>query len=221
MQRKIIVTGDKSKTLLIPELNETYHSENGAVTEADHIFIQAGLHYTKQNQLSVFEMGFGTGLNAILTLMEVKRSDRKVSYECIESDPLNYTEVKEMHYAELPGLSSLKDAFEKMHTAGSNELINLDNQFIFRKYISKIQNQMLEADKYDLIYYDAFSPKVQGELGQEDVLGKIINSMKSGGVLVTYCAQGAFKRTLKQLKMQVENIPGPPGKREMTRAIKP
>lgn len=221
MQRKIIVTGDKSKTLLIPELNETYHSENGAITEANHVFIQAGLNFAKQNELSIFEMGFGTGLNAILTLLEIKKSDRKISYECIESDPLKYAQAVEMDYVELPELSSLKDAFEKMHTAGSNELIRLDAQFSFRKYISKIQRQALESNKYDLVYYDAFSPKVQGELWQKDVLAKISDSMKSGGILVTYCAQGAFKRTLKELKMHVENIPGPPGKREMTRAIKP
>lgn len=221
MQRKIIVTGDKSKTLLIPELNETYHSENGAVTEANHIFIKAGLHHVKQDKVSIFEMGFGTGLNAILTLMEAKKNHKKVSYDCIESDPLDYELVKEMQYCELPELNSLTVPFKKMHDARNNELIKLNEHFSFRKFISKIQNQSLVPNQYDLIYFDAFSPKVQGEVWHEDVLSKINNSMKSGGILVTYCAQGAFKRTLKKLGLQVENIPGPPGKREMTRATKP
>ncbi|MCB9222781.1 MAG: tRNA (5-methylaminomethyl-2-thiouridine)(34)-methyltransferase MnmD [Crocinitomicaceae bacterium] len=220
MKSKIIVTDDNSKTLLIPALNETYHSTKGAITEALHVFIKEGIQHLDQKELCIFEMGFGTGLNAILTLDYALKNKIKVDYQCIEAHPLNVDTILEMNYLTELGLEFLNEEYLKMHSCPSDHHIQLSNNFGFTKHLSQIEDQTLSSAQYDLIFYDAFGPKVQPHLWQEGVLSKIVKSMKPGAVLVTYCAQGAFKRTLKQLGLEVESIPGPPGKREMTRATK-
>ncbi|MEO9531799.1 MAG: tRNA (5-methylaminomethyl-2-thiouridine)(34)-methyltransferase MnmD [Crocinitomicaceae bacterium] len=217
MQSKIIVTKDKSKTLLIPELNETYHSTNGALTEALHVFQKAGIDYSERKDLKIFEMGFGTGLNAILTFQKAQKENLNIYYECIEAYPVSLEQALEMDYLEAP---ELNPAFHKMHTANHKDLVELGNHFQFRKIISKIQDYSLEQNCFDLIFYDAFGPKVQQELWETFILSKFYEGLKPDGFLVTYCAQGAFKRNLKAIGFEVESIPGPPGKREMTRAFK-
>ncbi|UKN01894.1 tRNA (5-methylaminomethyl-2-thiouridine)(34)-methyltransferase MnmD [Paracrocinitomix mangrovi] len=221
MESKIIVTDDNSKTLLIPELNETYHSTKGAITESQHVFIKEGLMHANKKDLKIFEMGFGTGLNAILTALVSEQNQITVDYHTIEAYPLKWEMVDQLNYQELLNLNEQQfDFFKSSHQTETNSKPIKFGNFSFQKYISKIQDIQLENDFFDLIYYDAFGPKVQSELWEIPVLTIIYNSMKKDGVLVTYCAQGQFKRNLKELGFEVESIPGPPGKREMTRAIK-
>ena len=220
MQSKIIITNDNSKTLLIPSLNETYHSTKGALTESRHIFIDAGIKYLAKNELKIFEMGFGTGLNALLSLDLANQNTLQIIYDSIEAYPISIEQAKEMDYPKISNLTHLNNNFIQMHNIGSAQPLRLSENFLFTKYIDKIENFNLKQDYYNLIFYDAFAPSVQAELWEKDILKKLYESLSSKGVLVTYCAQGAFKRNLKAVGFNVHAIAGPPGKREMTRAIK-
>jgi tRNA U34 5-methylaminomethyl-2-thiouridine-forming methyltransferase MnmC len=220
MKSKIIVTEDNSKTLLIPELNETYHSTKGAITEALHVFIKEGLHYIGKQDISIFEMGFGTGLNALVTLKTSISKSFKVDYYCVEAYPVSVEDAMAMEYLKALKLGELEASFKEMHTAPEKTKIDIHDNFYFTKYLSKIEDTTL-SKKFDLIYYDAFGPKVQAELWDTPVLSQMFDILEAGGALVTYCAQGQFKRNLKKVGFEVESIPGPPGKREMTRAVKP
>jgi len=220
MLSKIIVTEDNSKTLLIPELDESYHSTKGAVTESKHIFIQEGLAYLGLKETNIFEMGFGTGLNALLTLDFAQTNNRSIIYHTIEAFPLPYNKVSRIGYPENLNLEKYAGQFKMMHESLNEEEIILDKQFSFKKILQRMEDYKLEDSFYDLIYYDAFSPANNPLLWEEKILTKIHNSLKPNGTLVTYCAQGKFKRALKSIGFTVEGIPGPPGKREITRAVK-
>lgn len=220
MERKIIVTGDNSKTLLIPELNETYHSTKGALTESKHVFIKEGLVYSALKKCKIFEMGFGTGLNALLTLDYAIKKKVEVNYHCIEAFPLDFKQVSEMAYPQAADLLHLSEHYKMMHEAPHEKEIKLNEYFTFKKIIGSIEQSNLPKVWYDIVFYDAFGPKIQPELWTAGTLSLLTEAMKCEGVFVTYCAQGAFRRALKTLDMDVSKIPGPPGKREMTRAIK-
>lgn len=219
MKSKIIVTADESKTLLIPELNETYHSTKGALAEALHIFIKEGLLFANKNNLSIFEMGFGTGLNAILTFDSALSQGIKIQYDTIEKYPLQFEKVSQLDYLEIASLTHRKKEYKLMFETECYP-ISLDSKFLFNLMIGDLKSQTLDHHKYDIIFFDAFGPKVQANLWTEEIMRKCFNTLKKGGFLVTYCAQGQFKRNLKAVGFEVECIPGPPGKREMTRAFK-
>jgi tRNA U34 5-methylaminomethyl-2-thiouridine-forming methyltransferase MnmC len=217
--QEIRVTGDGSKTIFLPELNETYHSSNGAVQESRHIFIQNGLDLVeKKGAIRILEVGFGTGLNALLTAMWAEKNNQSIHYTGIEAKPLPPDLCFQLDYPSIIGQIS-----EKIY----DELINCDweieNQlsthFSIQKREVKIQD-FVALEPIDLIYFDAFGPRVQAEMWDITILEKMFQSLKSGGALVTYCAQGQFKRDLKAVGFQIESLPGPVGKREMTRAIK-
>ena len=220
MDSKIIVTEDNSKTLLIPEIDESYHSTKGAVTESKHIFIQEGLAYLGLEETNIFEMGFGTGLNALLTLGYAKSNNCSINYHTIEAFPISFDKISSMGYPENLDLEQNAAQFKLMHEAKSEENLPLDKQFSFKKVLQRMEDYHMNENYYDLIYYDAFSPANNPLLWEEEILTKVYNSLKTNGILVTYCAQGKFKRTLKSIGFAVEGIPGPPGKREITRAIK-
>lgn len=220
MRSKIIVTDDKSKTLLIPELNETYHSTKGALTECKHVFIKEGIIHSQLKEFNILEMGFGTGLNAIMTLQHVLDNDLSVNYHTLESHPLDLELVSELDYLHDAETQELKPFFELMHQTEWNKVTEIHPQFQFTKFHTTAEEHIFPEDYYDLVFYDAFGPKVQPELWKEDLLSHFHKALRQGGILVTYCAQGAFKRALKALGFEVQSIPGPPGKREMTRAVK-
>lgn len=221
MDRKIIVTADNSKTLLIPELNETYHSKHGALNEARYVFIKMGLDYLQtthqNNPITIFEMGFGTGLNALVTLEYLKNHPSlKITYDSIEKYPLTINEIENIGY------DNVLDAtlFKKLHICEWNKEHIITDQFQLKKIKGDIKSSLLKEANYDLIYFDAFGPRVQPALWETDTLKKMYTILKPTGTLVTYCAQGQFKRNLKAVGFEVQNLPGPPGKREMTRATK-
>ena len=216
---EIRVTGDGSKTIFLPELNETYHSSNGAVQESRHIFIQNGLDLVEnKGNIRILEVGFGTGLNALLSASWAEKNNQPIQYIGIEANPLPPELCFQLDYPRHIGQHA-----DKIY----DELIRcdweIDNQltthFSIQKREMKIQD-FVAFEPMDLIYFDAFGPRVQAEMWDITILEKMFQSLKSGGALVTYCAQGQFKRDLKAVGFQIESLPGPVGKREMTRAIK-
>lgn len=219
MKSEIIVTDDDSKTLLIPELNETYHSTKGALAEALHIFIKEGIVYSDKKQLSIFEMGFGTGLNAILSLSHAIENKISIEYETIEKYPLDYKSAKKLDYLEMASLNKIEEEYRLMFES-EHFPVQLHPNFQFNSRIGDFKSIALPTNKFDIIFYDAFGPKVQANLWSQPMMEKCFDILKENGFLVTYCAQGQFKRNLKAAGFEVESIPGPPGKREMTRAFK-
>lgn len=219
MKREVIQTADGSSTIYIPEMDEHYHSSHGAIQEAEHVFILHGLRKMEElgrDSISIFEMGFGTGLNAFLTKIRTKIP---IHYSSIEAFPVTADEVAALNYVEQVGQEFEAD-FSSIQRADWNEFVQLSPHFHLRKIHAKIQEYSLEKSMYDLIYFDAFGPRAQGEMWEMAILEKMYDALKTGGALVTYCARGQFKRDLKSLGFEIEALPGPPGKREMTRAWK-
>jgi tRNA U34 5-methylaminomethyl-2-thiouridine-forming methyltransferase MnmC len=222
MKREIITTKDNSKTLLIPEMNETYHSSNGALTEANHIFIKNGINQykTSSKPISIFEMGFGTGLNAILTYRFANQHQLNINYNTFEKYPISTIEMKQLNYSSALNLTIDEQiTLDKMHQS-INKTIELSNNFSFHLIVDDLMNFDPSNHQFDIIYFDAFAPSHQPKLWQKVVLTKMYKSLKNNGFLITYCAQGQFKRDLKSVGFEVINLPGPPGKREITKAVK-
>lgn len=218
---KIITTADGSHSLLNETLHETYHSHHGAVQESMHVFIEHGLRHvirkSTDNNISILEIGFGTGLNALLTWRAIHSADTSVQYTAIESFPLDSTIWGALNYT-----NDEADAlvFERLHTSPWDEWSELSETMRLFKWKTTLQDVDFGARQYDLVYYGAFAPNKQPEMWTPDVLQKVVSHLNRGGTLVTYCAKGQLKRDLKALDLDVEALPGPPGKKEMTRATK-
>ena len=223
MERKIILTEDGSHTVSIPEMGVTYHSIHGAIQESHHVFIQAGLHYIpdtlKTPCICIFEIGFGTGLNALLTYNEAEKNQLEIYYETIEPFPLNESEVKSLNYCEQLNRPDLQPLFEKMHSCEWEKEINLSPFFTLKKSTASLINY-LPNKPVNLMYFDAFDPNVQPELWTKEVFKKMFSILQSNGVLVTYSSKGDVRRAMEESGFKVEKIPGAKGKREMIRAIK-
>jgi tRNA U34 5-methylaminomethyl-2-thiouridine-forming methyltransferase MnmC len=211
-------TADGSKTLYLPELDETYHSSHGALQEAKHVFIEHGLAFVGQEKkpISVFEMGFGTGLNALLTAQWAGEYSCSIRYIGIEFHPIPKDIWQQMDYVQ----EELgREMYSKIMSAEWGEYHEIQPNFQLKKIEEDIRGLQL-AEHVDLIYFDAFGPRAQSEMWDLPVLSKMYELLNPGGVFVTYCAQGQMKRNLKSLGFSLESLPGPPGKREMTRAKK-
>lgn len=219
MEQKIITTNDGSKTIYLPHLDETYHSSHGAVQEARHVFIRHGIQSLDKDELSVFEMGFGTGLNALLSCVEAEESDRRIHYSGIEAYPVALDLAVQMDYCALIG-GEHQSRFEELHKSDWNCNHQLSELFTFEKIHLKIEEYTPEPERYDIVYYDAFGPRAQEDMWTRFILKKMYDLLKPGGFLVTYCAKGQVKRDLKSIGFEIESLQGPPGKREMTRAWK-
>lgn len=220
MRREIIETEDGSKTIHLPELNESYHSIHGAVQEAKHVFLKSGWDQLAISEYKILEIGFGTGLNAILTLIKGMKEDKKVHYTGLEAFPITPEEVKALNYAILPVIQSVKSEYEQLHESQWGKEININSEFILLKKEQKIEEFFPKENSYNLIYFDAFAPRVQPEMWTSEVFQKMYAALSKNGILVTYCAKGEVRRNMKHTGFEVERIPGPPGKREMLRAIK-
>lgn len=220
MSLEIIVTGDGSHSLFNRELNETYHSTHGAVQESKHVFIAMGFDFALQRNthqpIRILEIGFGTGLNAWLTCLQAAVTKTNIHYTTLETFPLPAEIWQQLKYA---ASDDEKKIFQAIHDASWNAPVNITTHFTIQKQITSIQ-EIVFADQFDLIYFDAFAPTKQPEMWEASVFRKICNAMPSGGVLVTYCAKGQVKRDLRAVGFDVTALPGPPGKREMIRAVK-
>ena len=211
---KILNTEDGSPTLWSEQYGETYHSSFGAVTESLHVFIEAGFNRTTANPLHIFEMGFGSGLNALLTFKFASQKNIRVRYHAVEIYPVPFDITSKMSVEK-----GLSDVFLKLHEAGWNEPTVITPEF----ELLKIKQNLLDwepKDLFHLVYFDAFSPESQPELWTGDVFQKIYKMLYPGGILTTYCAKGYVRRNMIAAGFREERLPGPPGKREMLRAVK-
>lgn len=214
MQRTVEQTDDGSATLFVPELNEHYHSVKGARTESLHIFIHMGLRAVSANSPRVLEIGFGTGLNALLTLEAAEADKRSVHYTGIELYPLAWEEVEILNYSNHP-------SFKTLHSSLWEKEVPITPYFTLKK--TEIDARMMINTKhsFDVIYFDAFAPEKQPELWDEELFRNLYSSLAPGGVLTTYCSKGVIRRILQSVGFKVERLPGPPGgKREIIRASK-
>ncbi len=217
----LVETRDGSHTVESQQFGATYHSRYGAIQESRHVFIEAGLFCQTilKKELAVLEMGFGTGLNALLSAVEAERFSCRIHYETVEAYPLPPEIVVRLNYPEQLALPESRAWFQAMHDAPHDMWVSIHPHFRFRKHIGRMED-FVAPPSFDLAYFDAFAPETQPELWTENVLGRVYEALLPGGALVTYCAKGAVKRTLKALGFVLEALPGPPGKREMTRAVK-
>lgn len=216
MKIELIETGDGSSSLFLPDLDETYHSRKGALTESQYVYIKMGLSLFSQKEVHILEFGFGTGLNALLSLEYAKMHDKNIYYTSTELHPLEESITSKLVYPD-----TNRNYWDLLHRASWNKMEEIEHFFQLYKH----QGEFLDVDvpdaSIDLIYYDAFAPSKQPEVWAIEYLEKAYQVMKPGAYLVTYCAQGQFKRNLKSIGFIVESLTGPPGKTEMIRAQKP
>jgi tRNA U34 5-methylaminomethyl-2-thiouridine-forming methyltransferase MnmC len=212
------LTEDGSHTLYIPELDEYYHSIHGAINESVHIFLQAGFSYHPSFNIRVLEIGFGTGLNTILTMIRSEEENRTVTYHTIELNPLPFDIISRLNYPQLLQ-GTFDKIFRKIHDLPWNIEQEITSSFRLKKILTDIQDYK-PAGCYDLVYFDAFAPDKQPEMWKQEILLKIYDTMNEGGILTTYSSKGEIKRRFENCGFRVEKIPGPPGKREMLRCLK-
>lgn len=206
----VIITGDGSKTIYSNRFGEHYHSTFGAANESNHVFIEAGYLATTGDCVSVFEVGFGTGLNALFTLQQAVKLNRYTRYETVELYPLD-----EMTIAEL----SDEPLFRKLHHAPWEQPVEIAPCFVLYKRFNNLL-QTVFSRKFDVVYFDAFSPAVQPEMWTRDIFARLYETMNPGAILATYCVKGEVRRTMQSVGFIMERLPGPAGKREMLRAWK-
>lgn len=218
MKREIIITADGSTTIHLADWNENYHSKHGAIQEANHVFINNGLSlFYGKNKISILEIGFGTGLNALLTLLYAKEKKLKVNYETIEAFPVIISEIQNINFPEQ--LQVERTLFEKLHQLSWEQTHPVTEYFHLKKR-KQYFDSISDSNRFELIYFDAFCPRVQPELWTAAIFKLMHKALKKQGVLVTYSANSNARRALLSVGFQVEKLPGPPGKREMLRATK-
>lgn len=249
MQHKIITTEDGSHTLFVPELSEHYHSVNGAIQESKHVFIDTGFKYflekninqDDQKSINILEIGFGTGLNAFLTLIESQKLNVNVFYQSVELYPVSIKEAEKLNYFELINQSEQKKfkqqtnlsesehfkvidktLFMKLHTTPWERAVDILPGFtLLKQKFDFSKCEKIRADRlFNLIYFDAFAPDKQPEMWTEDIFGKIYSLSDADAVFTTYCAKGVVRRMLQSAGFKMERLPGPPGKREILRGSK-
>ncbi len=224
----LITTADGSHSLFSQKFGFSYHSKYGAVQESQHVFIDAGLHHAwkmltnildTSAALRVVEFGFGTGLNALMTLLAAEKMGRNVHYTALEAYPISLDEARSLNYVALFDAEKHRLSFEQMHMCASSESIEMGSNFCFEKRLTTFED-LEDIENWDLVYFHPFTPQAQPELWETEILKKVWTAMKPDSFFTTFCAQGQFKRNLKTANFQVETLAGPQGKREMTRAFK-
>ncbi len=225
----IITTKDGSHSLFSEKYEEIYHSGNGALQESRHVFIHSGFDHaiqkfqsviTAESRLNIFEVGFGTGLNALLTLIAVEQQKVNVYYETIERYPVPLNVVHQLNYVQLLGDGNRGLLFRTLQQCDWNLHHNITSWFGFKKIEQSFLDFQLSRNTFHVVYFDAFAPENQPEMWTLDMMRKIFDSLVPGGVMVSYCSKSVFRKTLIEAGFLVEKLPGPPGKREMVRAIK-
>ena len=209
-------TSDGSSTIFVEELNEHYHSIHGAYNEAIHVFIKSGIEYYNQKDIKIFEVGFGTGLNACLSAEHAKENNINIEYHSIEKYPVEQELIQQLNYPEIVGNQEI---FNKIHSVNWNQCEEVHELFSLKKIQNDLKSFSCE-EQFDIIYFDAFAPEKQENMWSIEVFKKMIEILKRDGVLVTYCAKGSIRRRMVEVGFKVDRIPGPPGKREMLRATK-
>lgn len=228
MKRIIEKTDDGSATLFVPELNEHYHSTKGARTESQHIFIEMGLKASASTAPRILEVGFGTGLNAWLTLKEAEQSGRHIHYTGLELYPLEWQTIEQLEYISNDEQLTTSDRqqpaielFKQLHTSPWEKDVQLTPHFTLRKIETDVNKWRVENSPFNLVYFDAFAPEKQPEMWSQELFNRLYVLLDKDGILTTYCAKGVVRRMLQTAGFTVERLPGPPGgKREILRARK-
>ncbi|MCR5888436.1 tRNA (5-methylaminomethyl-2-thiouridine)(34)-methyltransferase MnmD [Hymenobacter sp. J193] len=223
MEVEVRRTADGSSTLYVPALNEHYHSTHGAVQEAQHVYLGAGLEpvlAAATAPVRVLEIGFGTGLNALLTLQRSLAAPVSIEYDTLEKFPLPPAVIQALGVERYILNPELQELHQRLHTTPWNEAVPLATRFLLRKTDQALQDTALDPAHYDVVYFDAFAPDKQPDMWTDAVFEQLYAATALGGCLVSYCAKGSFRRSLRAAGWDTEKIPGPPGKREMTRAWK-
>ena len=217
MTNKIVITNDGSHSIFNPKINETYHSKHGAIVEAEYVFIKNGLLAENKKQFNILEIGFGTGLNALLTAQKAQQKKISINYHGIELYPVPKGSYSQLNFTELIGEKNSK--LLQLHECEWEKEHVINNFFKLTKNEITLENYSSKT-KFDIIYFDAFSPEKQQELWTTEVFQNMYNLLNKDGFLVTYCAKGSVKRTMKAVGFEIIVLDGPPGKRQMTRANK-
>lgn len=220
MHLKIITTNDGSKTLQVPKINEQYHSLNGAITESNHVYLKSGYLYSGNQNPVVFEVGFGTGLNCLLTAITAQKEERNTLFISIEKYPLKYDLINQLNFTDFLDENATV-LFEQIHSCKWNSRQKISDFF----ELLKIEDDLLDFDfselnSFDVIYFDAFGPDKQPEMWHPSIFKKIYEQTARDGIFVTYSAKGEVRRQLQNCGYKIERLPGPPGKKEMLRGIK-
>lgn len=212
----VVITNDGSSSIYSQQFNEHYHSIHGAKQEAEHVFINAGLNekMPSQNSIAILEIGFGTGLNTLLTAKESVEKKQFINYTSIELYPLENVIFYQLNFNSIDN-----KLYRNIYEAKWNTTVSIHTYFQLKKILMDIEAVTFE-NQFDIIYFDAFSPEKQPNLWTDFIFDKMFKALKKDGLLVTYCAKGIVKRTLKSVGFFVEALPGPKGKREMIRANK-
>lgn len=221
MERKIVSTSDGSKTIQLTEWNEQYHSLHGAVQEAYHVFIQSGLRQFSDRELKILEVGFGTGLNALITLLEAPAQNLSIHYSSLETAPVPEAEWRLLDYGSDLDDPAASTFFEQLHLCTWDKPVGIRPGFSLFKQKTDLREFVPDSPSFDLIYFDAFGARVQPDLWTLDIFSRMYNALLPGGILVTYAAKGSVRRAMQAAGLLTERLPGPPGKREMLRASKP
>ena len=221
MKTIIQTTEDGSHTLYVPELDEHYHSTHGAIQESLHVYIDAGLRHCNRTEINLLEIGFGTGLNAFLTLLEAEKQQKKIHYTTLELYPVSVSNATMLNFSDIID-PSRRDVFEILHTAVWEEWVQITPLFWLKKMKMDIRDLPATPpdEEVDLIFYDAFAPEKQPEMWRQEIFNSLFNLSRDQALLTTYCAKGAVRRMIQSAGFTVERLPGPPGKREMLRAMK-
>lgn len=214
----MIITADGSTTIHLEDWGEIYHSKHGAIQEAKHVFLKSGLQlFYKKEHVSILEIGFGTGLNAFLTFLQTEAKNIQIEYDGVEKFPVIFEEIQKCNFPE--ELNVDRAPFDLMHKVSWENQNAISENFRLRKRKQDFI-EINDINQFDLVYFDAFGARVQPELWTETIFSKMFSALKNNGVLVTYSAKGSVRRALQNVGFQVEKLPGPPGKREMLRAVK-
>jgi tRNA U34 5-methylaminomethyl-2-thiouridine-forming methyltransferase MnmC len=220
--REHVLTADGSSTLKLSLMNEQFHSMHGAIQESELVYIKNGLDYCTQEDIKILEIGFGTGLNCLLTFTKNESVERpkNIDYTGIEPFPIDKMLLNQLNYKQLINTNSDSDVFKEIHTNINCQQVTISKYFTLNRSTHKIQEFIGNNHHFDVIYFDAFGPSIQPDMWTISIFDQMYKLLKTGGILVTYCAKGEVKRNLKAVGFNIENLPGPPGKREITRAIK-
>jgi tRNA U34 5-methylaminomethyl-2-thiouridine-forming methyltransferase MnmC len=217
---QIINTSDGSHTIYLPEMDEQYHSVNGAITESNYVYIEKGYNFSNLTNLTVFEIGFGTGLNCLLTAIEAEKKQKITLYLSIEKYPLSKEITNQLNFGKLIS-EDAQVLFTKIHDCPWNKMIKISDHFYVHKISADLINYNFENfEKCDVIFFDAFGPDKQPEMWTPDIFRKISSITSYNGILVTYSAKGEVRRQFSACGFEMERLPGPPGKNQMLRGIK-
>jgi tRNA U34 5-methylaminomethyl-2-thiouridine-forming methyltransferase MnmC len=217
-ERSLLITSDGSHTLFVKEIDESYHSTHGAIQESQHIFIESGLKQCKKPEISVLEIGFGTGLNAFLALLEAENKEKTIDYITLERYPIEIETAFKLNYPKQIDIKK-QALFEALHKAKWNDKTTITRNFTLTKVLTDF-TQYSFCSNFDVVFFDAFSPEKQPEMWTQELFTNIFNRCNPNAVLTTYCAKGIVRRNLQNAGFVVERLPGPPGKREILRAKK-